>query len=119
VIDRLRHLAESIPILRARARLEAHEKWSPERLRIHQRRRLLAIIRHAAAHSPFYRERFAGIELSDDLDLAALPRLDKAMTQEHFDELVTDRRLTLARVRQHMAEMEKDDPAGDPKLLGE
>lgn len=119
MINRLRHLSESVPVLRARRGLEAHDRWSGERLRVHQRERLLAMIRYAATHSPYYRERFAGIELSDDLDLTALPRLDKAATLEHFDELVSDRRLTLARVERHMAELEKADPAADPKLHGE
>ena len=119
MIERLRRLPEAIRALRIARRLEAHEQWSAERLRAHQRERLLAILRHAAASSPYYRERFAGIELSDDLDLAALPRLDKATMLEHFDELVTDRRLSLAGVERHLAEMEDADPRIDPRLFGE
>ena len=99
--------------------LESHDKWSVERLRAHQRERLLAIVRHAAARSPYYRERFAGIELSDDLDLAALPRLDKATMLENFDDLVTDRRLTLAGVEQHLTEIGSADSRTDPMLFGE
>ena len=85
----------------------------------HQRERLLAIVRHAATHSPYYRERFAGIELSNDLDLGALPRLDRATMLENFDDLVTDRRLTLTGVEQHLTELEGADSRTDPMLFGE
>jgi phenylacetate-CoA ligase len=119
MIERMRRLPEAVRALRAARRLEAHEEWSVERLRAHQRERLLAIVRHAATHSPYYRGRFAGIELSDDLDLVALPRLDKATMLDHFDELVTDRRLTLAGVEQHLTELEGADSRTDPMLFGE
>jgi len=119
MIARLRSLPDVARALRVGRRLEGHEGWDPEQLGAHQRRRLLAIVRHAAAHSPYYRERFAGIELSDDLDLTALPPLDKATMLEHFDRLTTDRRLALPTVERHMAELERADPRTDPKLFGE
>jgi phenylacetate-CoA ligase len=115
---RLRQLPEVARALRAGRRLAAHDRWSVDELRAHQRRRLLAIVRHAAANSPYYRERFADIELSDDLDLTALPRLDKATMLENFDDLVTDRRLTLDGVEAHLAELERAGPGADPKLCG-
>jgi putative adenylate-forming enzyme len=119
MIERLRRLPEASRALRAERRLKSHDEWSVERLRAHQRQRLLAIVRHAATHSAYYGERFAGIELSDDLDLGALPRLDKATMLENFDGLVTDRRLTLAGVEQHLTELEHVDSRSDPMLLDE
>ncbi|HET6571727.1 MAG TPA: hypothetical protein VFG58_09595 [Solirubrobacterales bacterium] len=119
MIQRLSRLPPALRALRAARGLEAHELWSPEQLHRHQRERLLAIVRDAAARSPYYRERFAGIELSDDLDLTALPRLDKPTMLEHFDELVTDRRLSLAAVERHIAEIEDAELRTDPKLFGE
>jgi len=119
MIERLWRLPEVARALRAARTLESHDEWSAERLRAHQRQRLLAIVRHAATHSPYYRERFAGIELSDDLDLAALPRLDKATMLDQFDELVTDRRLTLAGVEQHLREIEDADSNSDAMLFGQ
>jgi phenylacetate-CoA ligase len=119
MIEQMRRVPQVLRALRVVKRLESHDRWSVERLRAHQRQRLLAIVRYAATHSPYYRERFAGIELSDDLDLAALPRLDKATMLENFDDLVTDRRLTLAGVEQHLAEMEGTDSGADPMLFGE
>lgn len=119
MIERLRRMPTAIRAVRGGRRLEAHDRWSVEELRAHQRKRLLAMVRHAAAHSDFYRERFAGIELSDDLDLTELPRLDKATMLENFDELVTDRRLSLAGIERHLTEVEGADPRADPMLLGE
>lgn len=119
MIARLRRLPEVARALRISRELEAHEDWDAERLAVHRRERLLGIVRHAAARSPFYRERFAGVELGDDLQLTALPTLDKATMLEHFDELVTDRRLTRAGVEAHVAELERAGPSADPKLLGE
>jgi len=119
MIERLSRLPTVLRALRAARGLETHDRWSPEQLHSHQRVRLLSIVRGAAARSPYYRERFAGIELSDDLDLAALPRLDKPTMLEHFDDLVTDRRLSLADVERHIAELEGADLPTDPKLFGE
>lgn len=119
MIGRLSRVPTALRALRAARRLEAHERWNPEQLHSHQRQRLLATVRDAAARSPYYRERLAGIELSDDLDLAALPRLDKATMLENFDELVADRRLSLAGVERHIAELEEAELRSDPKLFGE
>lgn len=119
MIEQLRRLPQTVRGLRAMHRLEAGEEWSGEQLRAHQRERLLAIIRHAAARSPYYRERLAGIELSDDLDLAALPRIDKATMLDNFDELVTDRRLTRAGLERHVTGIASADSRGDPLLFGE
>jgi len=115
--ERVQRVAGALRGLRAAKALSAHDSWDAERLRRHQRERLLATVRHAAATSPYYRERLAGIELSDDLDPAALPTLDKAAMLEHFDELVTDPRLTLAGVEAHLADLEHSDD--DALLLGE
>jgi phenylacetate-CoA ligase len=119
MIERLRRVPQVVRALRVAKTLESHDGWSFERLRTHQREWLLAIVRHATTHSPYYRERFAGVELSDDLDLSALPRLDKATMLECFDDLVTDRRLTLAGVEQHLAELEGADSRTEPMLFGE
>jgi putative adenylate-forming enzyme len=119
MIERLRRLPQAARALGAARRLEDREGWSAERLHAHQRERLLATVRHAATCSPYYRERFAGIELGDDLDLAALPTLDKATMLERFDDLVTDRRLTLAGVERHLTEIERDASPTDPLLFGE
>ncbi len=74
-----------------------------------QQWRLVATARHAAAASPFYRELYAGIELADDLDVRALPVVTKAMLMERFDEWVTDPRLKLSEVENHLERLRGDE----------
>jgi phenylacetate-CoA ligase len=119
MIERLRLIPDVVRALRVAKTLESHDQWSFERLRAHQRARLLAVIRHAAANSLYYRERFAGIDLSDDLDLGALPTLDKRTMLENFDDLVTDRRLNLSGAVRHLSELEGSSPRTEPMLFGE
>lgn len=113
-----RRLPETLKALRAAKELEAHDAWDAEQLERHQQQRLVALVRHAAAHSSFHRERLAAISLDDDLDVTALPTLDKPTMLEHFDALVTDPRLTLAGVEAHLAELERR-PSDDALYLGE
>jgi phenylacetate-CoA ligase len=74
-----------------------------------QRRRLLQTTRHAAAASPIYRELYAGIELAEDLDVRALPRVTKAMLMERFEEWVTDPRLKRSEVEAHLERVRGDE----------
>lgn len=119
MVEKLRRLPGALRALRVERRLETHDKWDRERLRVYQRARLLDMVRHAIRHSPYYRERFADIATDDDLDLTELPTIDKAAMLEHFDELVTDRRLSLADVQAHLEEVERAGPNADPTLFRE
>jgi phenylacetate-CoA ligase len=58
-------------------------------------KRLRALLKHAVERSPYYRERFAGLDVSR-CGLSELPTLSKAEMMENFDELVTDPRLRKA-----------------------
>jgi phenylacetate-coenzyme A ligase PaaK-like adenylate-forming protein len=60
-----------------------------------QEKRLRALLAHSVKHSPFYRRRFAGIDV-ERCALADLPILTKSEMMEHYDELVTDPRLNKA-----------------------
>jgi phenylacetate-CoA ligase len=93
-IDRIRALA---------GELLAHDAWSREELERHQRERLLATVRHAAAASPYYREALGPAATAPDVDLAALPVLTKDTLVERFDEIVTGPRVRLAGVEAHLA----------------
>ena len=117
-MTRLGRVPQVVRALRAASELESHDAWDADRLAAFQQQRLVAMVRHAADHSPFHRERFAGIELADDLDITALPTLDKALMLEHFDDLVTDPRLTLAGIEAHLADLEGRH-GGDDLLLGD
>lgn len=60
-------------------------RWSEERLRRHQHRRLRAVLGHARAHSPYYRDVLGPGEVA----LADVPRMTKQTMMEHFDEVNT------------------------------
>ena len=111
--DKARGLAEITGAMRLARELIGHDRWTEDQLAAHQRRRLEQMVRHAAANSPFYRERLAGLGPADPVELGQLPTVDKATVMDRFDDLVTDRRLTLAAVEAHL-----DGLAGDDLLLG-
>jgi phenylacetate-CoA ligase len=74
-----------------------------------QRRRLVQTARNAAVASPIYRELYSGIELSEDLDLRALPVVSKGMLMERFDEWVTDPRLRRSEIETHLQRVRGDE----------
>src|SRR4051812_10470473 len=92
--------------------LIARTTWDHARIRRHQRERLDALLRHAAAHSPFHADRLAGLDPSDlgPEDLSALPVMTKAELMAEFDDVVTDRRVTRAGAEDALAAVD-DEPA--------
>ena len=76
-------------MLRLASRSGERERWPREQLARFQQERLGALVAHARARSPYYRERIGG----GPVELAALPVLDKATLMARFDDIVTDRRL--------------------------
>jgi phenylacetate-CoA ligase len=80
-------------------------RWDAGRLAAHQRERLRALLARAACQSPFHARRLAGVDPArfELADLARLPVMSKEQMMAGFDELATDRRLTRARVEQHLA----------------
>ena len=84
--------------------LIARDSWTRTELEAHQQRELEALKRHAAAHSPFWRDRLAG---------GMPPPLDKATLMANFDHAVTDPRLRLARLEEHLAQLRGDDMLDD------
>jgi phenylacetate-coenzyme A ligase PaaK-like adenylate-forming protein len=103
-----------LPLQRARLQAEllaAYDEliprmaWDRTRIRDHQRERLRLLLQHAAEHSPFHAERLAGVDLDavDPEDLTALPVMTKADLMGRFDDVVTDRRMTLAAAEEALA----------------
>jgi phenylacetate-CoA ligase len=82
--------------------------WSADRLAARRTRMLRVLLRNATQRSPWYRERLAGIDIGrfDETMLGELPVLTKAELMEHFDDIVTDRSLSLAGVNQHLSTVE-------------
>jgi phenylacetate-CoA ligase len=87
-----RRLADTAAGLRLARNQLGREQGPRAHLAAHQQRRLEAVVRHAATHSPFYRRWFAetGALGHGPVELARLPVLDKVLLMEHFDELVCD-----------------------------
>ena len=104
-LDRLLDVARALWIYRG---LRRHESWSSEQLKRHQARSLRALVVHAKARSPFYRELYAGIPIGPDLQLSHLPTVDKHLIMENFDRVVTDRRLELAAIEAHLEQLRSD-----------
>lgn len=100
-------MSESVRELSRDARRALREGTAGIRRR--QRDRLAAAVAFARAESPFYRRLYRGLpERVDDPTL--LPVTDKKLLMENFDDVVTDRAVTKAKVEAFVA---------DPGLVGQ
>ncbi len=106
-IKRLQDFARGVR--QSKALLE-RERWPREQIERFQRDRLEELARYAAERAPFWRERIprGRFELSD------LPPTTKTDLMESFDEFVTDPRLRLDELLEHL-----DGIEGDELYLGE
>lgn len=78
--------------------------WPPDALARHRTAELRRLLHAAREASPWHRERLAGVDLDtiDESDLSALPVMTKNDLMEHFDGIVTDSRLRLQVVEDHL-----------------
>lgn len=90
-----------LDLWRRLARLRERERWTRTQLEAHQARAVRELRAHAYRRSPFYQRFHQGLL---DRPLAELPVLTKALVMEHFDELVTDRSISLEALREHVAQ---------------
>lgn len=99
--------AEVLPALMSSTR---RLRWSQERLAQERTKRLRFLLGYAAGNSPFWRRQLAGRDIASitEADLRSLPVLTKAELMDNFDEIVTDRSLSLQRVDEHVEQLEKD-----------
>jgi phenylacetate-CoA ligase len=105
-----RRLADMAAALRLARTQTGREHGPRAQLARHQQQRLETVVRHAAAHSPFYRRWFAqtGALGTGPVDLARLPVLDKSLLMEHFDELVCDPRLRRDELLDRVGKLTRD-----------
>jgi phenylacetate-coenzyme A ligase PaaK-like adenylate-forming protein len=75
---------------------------SPEKIRTVQEKRWRRLLHYAAARSPFYKKRLAGLDL-DHCQPDEVPTLTKSEMMANFDEIVTDRRIRRADVERFMS----------------
>ena len=82
--------------------------WPAARLAERRTRMLRELVRTSAERSPWYRKRLSGVDAGrlDETTLPQLPVLTKAELMEHFDDILTDRRLSLAGIDQHLGTVE-------------
>lgn len=109
-IDRQRHLQA----LQKHLPTEVEKMtWPLERLHHLRDERLRALVRVAKAYSPWYAKRLRSLD-PDTLraqDLERIPPMTKDDLMAHFDEIVTDHRLTLDLVNRHLAFVNQEGPA--------
>ena len=97
----------------AMAQLGAHVArmdWSSERIAAERNIRLRRLLELARERSPWYRNRLADIDVDtfSVSQLADLAPMTKDDLLTHFDDIVTDRRLSLSRVEAHLGALTSD-----------
>jgi phenylacetate-coenzyme A ligase PaaK-like adenylate-forming protein len=92
------------------AGFDARFDWPAERVAAYRRAALRRVVGTAATRSPWHAERLARVEPGavDEEHLADLPVMTKDDLMDHFDEIVTDRRLTLQLVEAHLERLVDD-----------
>jgi phenylacetate-coenzyme A ligase PaaK-like adenylate-forming protein len=71
---------------------------------------MAALIAHAVAASPYYREALGRDAASGQVPLRELPTLPKATLMDNFDRIVTDPRLRWSELEAHLSGPEPDRP---------
>jgi phenylacetate-CoA ligase len=94
------HVGTLLQLLMRRARLQRHERWSRAELERYQAERLAALRAFALARSPFYAVLHRGY---GDAPLSALPIVTKAQLMNSFDDVVTDRAISLGDIERYIA----------------
>ncbi|WP_300007449.1 hypothetical protein [Pseudonocardia sp.] len=84
--------------------------WPADRLAEHRTTELRRLLRVARETSPWHRERLAGVDVDtvDESDLTGIPVMTKDDLMAHFDDVVTDERLRLDVVEDHLAALTSD-----------
>ena len=80
-----------------------------------QQKRHRALVRYAREHSPFYGELYKG--LGDDWTLSDLPPVTKPELMARFDEVLTDRSVSMARVQAFIQDLDNVGRMLDGKYL--
>ena len=88
----------------------ARYRWPAERVRAERERALRALLAAAKRKSPWHARRLAHIdpETFTESELDRLPAMTKSDLMSHYDEIVTDRRINLALVEDHLARLKSD-----------
>ena len=73
--------------------------------------RLRAMLYYAKSFSPWYKKQLANLDVEyfTEEDLYKIPTLDKVTLMNNWDEIVTDRRLSLKLVEKHLETINRDE----------
>jgi phenylacetate-CoA ligase len=104
---RQRHIADAATLM---PKMIGRIDWSADRVAEHRRCELRRLVRVAKDLSPWHRKRLAGLDVGevDETTLAQLPVMTKDDLMEHFDEIVTDDRLRLEVIEDHLGRLTSD-----------
>lgn len=80
-----------------------------------QQRRLMKLVRYAKANSPYYGRLYAGI--GNNFRLEELPPINKPDMMANFDDVLTDRSITMRRISEFTADVENVGRMMDGKYL--
>src|SRR6266568_8680752 len=85
-------------------------KWPVERIREERQQRLRSLIHVAKEKSPWHNERLRGVDADSitEADIGKLPVMTKADLMANFDDIVTDKRITLEVVNEHVSSLIED-----------
>jgi phenylacetate-CoA ligase len=93
-------------VLSMRRVLRSRERWTASQIATYQEREVNTLRTYAYEHSPFYRRFHGGVQ---EKAFHELPALTKSELMNNFDEVVTDRRVTLVQVREHLDRLQRDE----------
>lgn len=95
------HVAEAMALA---GRLIERLEWPAGRLAVYRARRLRELVGYAVERSPWHRERLARVDIArlDEASLRELPPMTKADLMGNYDRILTDRRLSLRLVDDHL-----------------
>jgi len=105
-LKRLHDISRALSILK---KINVHEAWTRNELVRYQQKRLSSIVRHAMRRSSFYRDLYAHVKTDREIVLSDLPIIDKATMMENFDRFVTDARIKLKDLQNHIRLLTRDE----------
>ena len=102
-------------LLSAMIKTYAGESRSREETAEIQKKRLKKLGDYARSRSPFYQKLYEGI--TDDFELTDLPSVDKPEMMAHFDDVITDRNITMKRIDEFTQDLDNVGRMIDGKYL--
>src|SRR4030065_1635882 len=105
----MRRLGDLARAIVYRQALIKHECWPRARLEELQQQQLARLLDWVTEKSPFYREFRSTHRLGPPYSLQEFPILGKQTYMKQFDQIVTDPRLRLSQLQEHMAHVSGDE----------